>query len=397
MNQPSSSISSSETPVDAAPETEGKAPAGGKDSLAMWGWALLWLVVIDFAVGALFAYPDDPKDINPSPLALYFDYGRSMEGRLRRATRADPAASAPITQSGWYAPLQAVTRDAKPGATEVTVYGMSHAVRLAEALHEVAPNYVVRSVGAPGASMNWAYGAFLRDKGLANSKVAVLAVMSSTLPMVLSPAPMNWNTSFAMPYTADRFVMAPQGLKRIPPPYESFADYVATLDDPARWQAALATFRKTDPFYDPFLVQASWLDNSTIVRLVRRAWAQRRDQATRGDVLTARGYRADSEAVLVANGIVADFAKTARARGLVPVIYVVDSFGYGDQLSRALRETLVRDRIPFLSSSSLVDPGNPTAYLPDSHFTDANDRKLAQGLAAILDRELGAGQSPATR
>lgn len=72
----------------------------------------------------------------------------------------------------------------------------------------------------------------------------------------------------------------------------------------------------------------------------------------------------------------------------MPVIYVIDSFGYGDQLSRVLSGTLGRERIPYLSTSQNVDPRTPTNYLPDSHFTDVNDRKLAAALARVIDRAL---------
>lgn len=378
MNPLSSSTSSSE---------EATARRRG---LATIGWAVLWLVAIDVAANLLFAYPRDPRNVSPNPLALYFDYGRSMEGRLRRATRADPAASAPITLAGWYEPLTAVERSPKPGADTITIYGMSHAVRLAGALQAVSPNYRVRSVGAPGAGTNWSYGAFLRDKDKGQSKAAVLAIMSSTLPMIVSPAPMNWNTSFAMPYTADRFVLRDNSLHRIKPPYESFEGYVRTLNDPAAWQGALAQFARTDPFYDPFLVRATWLDHSTVMRLIRRGWSQRRDQERRTGVLTAAGYQADSEAVRVANAIVADFARQARAQGIVPVIYIVDSAGFGDQMYKALEVTLRRDSIPYLATHQVIDPMDPTGYLPDSHFTDANDRLLARHLEGVLRRELAA-------
>lgn len=375
MNLPNSSTSSSDEPT-------------ARRGLATLAWTLLWLVVLDIAVNVAFAYPRDPKDLSPSALALYFDYGRSMEGRLRRSTRADPAETAPITLAGWYDPLEAFERPAKPGGAEVTIYGMSHAVRLADALQEVSPNYQVRSVGAPGASTNWSYGAFLRDEGNGKSKAVVLAIMSSTLPMILSPTPMNWNTSFAMPYTADRFVMSGQGLERIRPPYESFEGYVRALDDPASWNDVLAQFARTDPFFDPLLVRGTWLDNSTLVRLSRRAWSQWRDRDWRTGVLTAEGYDPDSEPVRVANALVADFARQARAKGMVPVIYIVDSFGYGDQLYRALASTLARDDIPYIATHDHVDPMDPRGYLPDSHFTDDNDARLARQLAKVLDQHL---------
>ena len=381
MNQHSSSTSSS----DASENSERDGTARG---LRLLAWTALFLIAIDFVVGKAFAYPDDPQNLSPNPVALYFDYGRSMEGRLRRATRADPDRSAPITLAGWYDPLIDVERPASDGATSVTIYGMSHAVRLADALDETEPGYRVRSVGAPGASTNWSYGAFLRDEKRTASDVAVLAIMSSTLPMILSPTPMDWNTSFAMPYTADRFYADESGLKRVQPPYESFAGYVETLNDPQDWQAALEQFSETDPFFDPFLVRQTWLDQSVIVRLVRRAWSQRRDHRWREGVLTARGYSPDSEAVRVANAIVADFAEQARSQGILPVIYVVDSHGYGDQLTRALSRTLEQKDIAFVSTSQLLDPMDPTNYLPDSHFTDDNDRLLARSLARTIENRI---------
>lgn len=387
MSLPSSFISSSERPDGGA--------SGGRRGWLTLAWTLVWLVILDLAAGFVFSYPEDPKDISPGALALYFDYGRSMEGRLRRATRADPGRTAPITLAGWYHPLDAVERPAGPDATGVTVYGMSHAVRLADALHEVAPGYRVRSVGAPGATTNWSYGAFLRDRDRSGCKVAVLAIMSSTLPMILSPTPMDWNTSFAMPYTADRFATDEETgrLTRISPPYESFAEYVRTLEDPLAWRRALEQFARTDPFYNSFLVRETWLDKSVIVRLLRRSVSQRRDRASRGSVLTAAGYDGDSEPVRVANAIAAGFANKARAEGIVPVIYIVDSYGYGDQLTRSLQATLERNRIPYLSSSEYVDPQSPVNYLPDSHFTDANDRLLARALADIVERNIDAQRS----
>ena len=357
------------------------------------GWrtllfVLLWLVAIDVGANLAFAYPTDVRDVNPGRLQLFFDYGRSMEGRLRRMTKVDPAQTAPITLAGWYRPLHAVERPAKPGGAEVTIYGMSHAVRLAEALQRVSPRYRVRSVGAPGATTNWSFGAFRRDQDRGKSRAVVLAIMSSTLPNITSMTPMTWNISFPLPYTQDRYVLNGGRLGVVKPPYDGFDDYVATLRDPARWAAARAMFRRYDPFYDPFLLEATPLDHSTLVRMARRAWSNRRDRDAAGDVLTARGFNADSEAVRVANAIVAAFAAQARREGLLPVIYVVNNFGYGDQLRRALQATLHRDAIPYLSSDTVVNPTDPTNYLPDTHFTDANDDRLAAALDQLLTQKL---------
>lgn len=351
-------------------------------------WALLWLIVIDAAAGYAFAFPADVKNTNPGRLQLFFDYGRSMEGRLRRMTRTDPEQSAPITLAGWYSPLKAVERPAKPGGETVTVYGMSHAVRLAEALQRVSPRYAVRSVGAPGAATNWSYGAYRRDVGKARSKVVVLAIMSSTLPNITSMSPMTWNDSFPLPYTSDRYLIENGRLKVVTPPYDSFAGYVATLNDPARWAAAMDRFARYDPSYDSLLVRDTPLDYSTLVRMLRRAHSNSRDRAAGSAVLTARGFDPASEPIRVANAIVSEFAADARKHGQLPVIYIVNNYGYGDQLRRALQARLDREDIPYLSSDSVVDPADPANYLSDTHFTDANDEKLAEALDRLIGDRL---------
>jgi hypothetical protein len=390
MSPPNSSTSSSEKTSDK--ETR-------QSVWRVCAWALGCLLALDVGASLAFAYPNDPRDLSPSRWALYFDYGRSMEGRLRRATRSDPEQTAPITLSGWYEPLPAVARQAKAGAgPTVHFYGMSHAVRLADALQETSDVLTARSVGAPGATGNWAFGAFRRDQDRRKGDVAVLALMSTTLPMITTMSPMTWNSSFAMPYTSDRYRLSDGRLTVVRPPYESFPAYVAAFDDPAQWSEVERTFAENDPFFDRKLFQQTALDHSSLVRLLRRAWAQKRDREARAKALNEAGYVAHSEAVRLANAIVAAFANRARREGVIPVIYIVNNQGFGDHLFRALERTLERHQIPYLNSAAVIDPGDPRSYLPDTHFTDEADARLAGELERIIleQRALAAAKSPVT-
>lgn len=386
MNPPSSSISSSDPPqVNPL-----------RHSLAMLAWVALALLVIDVAINILFRYPSDPRTIDPPRMALYFDYGRSTEGKLIRMTRADKAETAPITLTGWYSPL--VAKDYRPRGDGgvVTIYGMSHSVRLAEALERTSTRFTARSVGAPGATANWAYGAFLRDLGGGKSKAVVLSFMSLNLPMITTMSPMTWNISFPMPYTADRFYLDGDVLRSRPLPYQSFDDYVRTLSDPAKWEAARAAFRAHDSKYDRLLMERSVLDHSSLFRLARRAYGQRVERAARSGVLDGNGFNAESEEIRIANAMVRDFAARARAEGLIPVVFLVNNLGYSDTLYRALRDTLNAHDIPYLSSHTIVSPTDPRGYLPDTHFTDANDDQLARALEqVILEAERKAAAAPA--
>ncbi|WP_219893636.1 hypothetical protein [Aquisediminimonas profunda] len=381
MSLPSSSTSSSDLP-------------SRRKAWKVFYWSLICLIFLDVLVGVAFPYPKNPRELNPGKLALFFDYGRSMEGRLKRATRVNRNETAPITLSGWYDPLEVVERPVKANGEVITVYGMSHAVLLADAVQAESNKYSVRSVGAPGATTNWAYGAFRRDVGRKKGKAVVLAIMSTTLPMITTMGPVTWNTSFAMPYTADRYSVGPDGALHVTkPPFESFEAYVRAFSSPEKWATVRAAFAKNDTFYDAFLVEDTVLDNSTVVRLLRRAYAQKREHETRKAVLRDGRIDFESEAIRVANAIIRQFAADARREGLLPVIYVINNLGYQDQMFQAVSSTLYKNRIPFLNSAQFVAPDNPHNYLPDSHFTPENDKRLARELARIIDTGDPAAQS----
>lgn len=374
MSQPSSSTSSS--------EGQGQV----RRALVTLAWIIVWLIVLDVLVDIAFRYPSDPKATNPSQLKLYFDYGRSAEAKLRRMTGKDAATSAPITQAGWYQPIVVQEAPNRPGASIVTFYGMSHSVRLANALNRTSERYAARSVGAPGATANWSYGAFQRDLGGGKSKAVVLSIMSANLPMIDTMSPMTWNVSFPMPYTEDRYYERNGRLTVVHPPYQSFDQYLATIHDPAKWAAARKVIATNDSMYDSFLVRESVLDHSSIVRLIRRAYEQRLEREQRAQVFTRTGFNAGSEQIRVANGIVRDFAADARSHGLIPVVFIANNLGYSDSLYRAIKGTLEANHIPFLNSAAVVSPDDPRGYLPDSHFTDANDERLARALAVVIDQ-----------
>src|SRR3954462_3397459 len=116
MSQPSSSTSSS------------AADSQVRHALATLAWIIVWLIVFDVLVDIAFRYPSDPRVTNPGQLRLYFEYGRSAEGKLRRMTGVSRKTSAPITLAGWYQPLEVQEAPKRLGAEIVTFYGMSHSV-----------------------------------------------------------------------------------------------------------------------------------------------------------------------------------------------------------------------------------------------------------------------------
>jgi hypothetical protein len=353
--------------------------------MRLGAWIAIGLAAFDVLINFVFAYPSDPKSADPSRLQIYFEYGRSTDAQLARMTRADRSKTAPITLSGWYDPLSIEEKIGTSQNPIVTFYGMSHAVQLAHALGRVSSAYTPRVVGAPGATANWAYGAYLRDRGGGKSRAVVLALMSANLPMITTMSPMTWNIGFPMPYTADRFFVENDKLRVVHPPYASFEQYVYTFNDPKKWLAACDIFAKNDTMYNSFIRQASILDHSSLFRLVRRAYGQRLERSSRAAVLDQTGFQSDSEQIQVARAIVHEFALRARADGMIPIIYLVNNFGYSNYLFQALSPTLNADKIPFVSSHQIISANDPRGYLPNSHFIDAVDEQLARALVKVIE------------
>lgn len=348
-------------------------------------WVCISLVVLDVLINLAFAYPNDPKVTNPSRLRLYFEYGRSTEGQLARMTRADRTQTAPITLSGWYDPLEVHEYRAKSQAPIVTIYGMSHAVRLGQALGRTSERFTPRTVGAPDASTNWSYGAYLRDRGGGKSRAVVLAFMSQNFSMITTLSAMTWSFDLPMPYTYDRFYLDGDHLGVIHPPYTSFAQYTEAFGDTAKWSAARDYFAKYDSMYNAFMMRASILDHSSLFRLIRRAYGQRVLRNAKNAWLSSGSFRADSEQVQVARMMIHEFAQQARRDGMIPVIFIANNLGFSDYLFKALSPALQADHVPYLSSHTIVSPDDPRGYLPDSHFTDEVDDRLARALVKVIE------------
>lgn len=351
-------------------------------------WTVIALVLIDLLVNLAFPYPSDPKIMSVGQLRAYFEYGRSIEGKLARITRTDPNQTAPITLAGWYEPLHAEPIGGPANGTLVSFYGMSHSVRLARALARTSSKYQARSIGAPGATANWAFGAFLRDRNRGKSKVVVLSIMSMTAPMVTTMTAMTWNSAFPLPYTEDRYELSGNDLRAVPLPFESFAGFTKAFFNPAAWSLARGQIKAHDPYYDDFMFRRSFLDHSVIIRLLRRAYGLHLERQARARVLDDHSFHANTEEIRLMNGIVRSFAYQARKDGLVPIIFVVNNLGYGTQLYDAVKASLAACDIPYLSSHTVVSPSDPRGYLPDSHFTNANDDRLARALEKVIDERL---------
>jgi hypothetical protein len=346
---------------------------------------ILYLVVLDVAISAVFRYPSNPLEKKPSEFQQYFEYGRSVEGKYSRMTQK-------MRDWGWVgASSRAPLADTKDQVHQsvVALYGMSHTGDLATAIAEADKGYAVRALIAPGATPNWAYAAYQKDESPQRADAVVLGIMTLGVPFITTTSGAMMSFDAGYPYTYPRYLLKDGKLEARWPPFSDLEGFLAYFNDAGKWSEYRKWLSVNDGYYDPLLFRSNLLDESSLGRLFRRAYALRSRGNRTARVYDSQGFREGTEEIAVLRAIVQAFAENARMKGSIPVIYIVNNQGCGDQLLQVLRPVLDADRIPYLSTDKICPPGDPSAFLPgsDGHFTAEKNLELANALIAIIDRE----------
>lgn len=352
-----------------------------------------YLILIDLAINIILPYPKDPRNISPSAIRQFFEYGRSVEGKLIRMTRKTNDESAPIISVGWLDSSinYEISKDGnKKNKPIVTVYGMSHAGHLAEDMAKIDNSFTVRSVGAPGAIPTWSYSAYLFDSTKTHSDVVILGIMTNGVPYLGSTSGATNHFDRVYPYTYPRFFLSGDSLRYVLPPFVSFKEYLDYFYDSDKWANYLKWMQKYDKYYDPWLFRKTFLDNSSLFRLLRRAYAYSTRRKKEAVVYNdTKGFNIDSDEVKILQSIIVEFSSNARRNKSIPIIYIVNNVFTGNRLYEILAPTLSSHNILFLSTHNICPPNDPRCYLPDSHFIPAKNLELAIEMMRIIRENIG--------
>lgn len=363
-------------------------------------WMVAFLVAADLGLSLAFRMPDLPTR-SPSALAQYFNFGTSIEAKLRRMVTAFDSTSAPVALAGWLEPFNAGNPPlaARPGGKLVAVYGQSFAFQVVEPMARLDTSLTLRTRGGPASPASHGYALWEGERGRVHADVAILGVLASSVRGIGANSAANWQFESPSPYTYPRYRVGADGrLASSPPLLRSLADLRAALADPARWHAWEAQVARDDAWHDPLLWRASWLDHSTLARLLRRAWGQREQRLRLAKLHGRRGFREDAEELRVLHAFVRSFVDGCRADGTLPVVLLLEDAGYADHLSRALGPELGRLGATWLGTHELADASNPVSLKGDGHFVPALNERLAAELLARIragldDAGRGAGNA----
>lgn len=353
-------------------------------------WALFFLAITDVLVNLLFAYPYRSQQA-PNALQQYFEYGRSTEGTIRQMVAPTDKKSAPITQPGWlgdntvFAGLPTELEDGK--TLFVATYGGSFNQRVSRAIERnYEDSITLRAVGAPGGPLNWAYTAYQLDRSQHQADVTVLTLISFTAAKYTMGGQFG---DLQAPYTRPLYFLEGNEIQKVNPEVTSLPELrTAIYDESKLWESHVQKLAQYDPYYKPLLFDQSILDLSSIMRMLRRWHGKNFEARVQDEFYDTNGFKPDSETVQVMKALVKDFAASAREDGILPIVYLANTQGWGSHLYEVLYLTLEENDIPYVSSHLTVPTDNPRLFLSDGHYIQEKDEELAESIIQLIQKEL---------
>lgn len=343
--------------------------------LLVVSWSLFWLVVVDVALNLL-----------PVPaLARYFNFGRSIEGKLLEIL--GPQADRPnaVVKAGWIDPVQwRQTLPATPAEgrdTLVAVYGQSFAFQAVEAMAALDGRVTSRLLGGPAAPVSHSYAAYRADASLRKADVVVVGILASSLAKSGSMSGLSWTFESPAPYTFPKFFLQGGELKEIPSLLSTEADFrTAFAARGPAWRAFKDQLRAQDQGFDGFVFNQSVLDHSVLARLVRRGWvASQHYELNPSEPGSDPGGQ-----VAVANVLLQRIQALAAAQQERLVVVLFQDRAAEISLAQALGPALDQLGVTYLSTERLFSSQDPANFVADGHYSEEANGLIAQALLDIV-------------
>ena len=353
-------------------------------------WTIAGLFVIDVAIGLIFRMPTDARK-EGSSLQNYFNYGRSIEGKLRHLVGKTADEDAPIVQAGWLSHECDVERRFPAGKTGFDIYGMSFTGYIADEMTALDPRLASRQFGGPAAPANHTYACFLRrfEARRDLAPIQIMGVLASSVRRMETISGLTTSFESPMPFSYPRYSLTQDGsLVGHMPPIESANDLRVALDDSDKWRAFEQELVSNDYFFFRPVFRADVFDHSVIARMIRRAWGQRFLNQRTDALRAADGFSGAPDIRGVLGAILVDFANRARERGTRPIVILIEDRGFGESLSRATVPTLKANHVDFLATSTIVSPDDSANFVGDGHFTPAAFEKIARAVLGLLGGDI---------
>lgn len=356
-------------------------PSSLRRTVSVVLWTLLWLAFVDVALNLLL----DPRWDSGQRLASvsrYFNFGRSIEGKL--AQTLGPQADRPnaVVAAGWLDPAQ--WQRTLPAASRggddllVAVYGQSFAFNTVEAMAAMDGRMTPRLIGGPAAPLSHSYAAYRADAPLRRADVAVVGILASSLGKADALSGLSWSFESPAPYTYPKFTLQPgtaELAETAPALGTEQAFRAAFAERGPAWQAFKAQLREHDQGYDAFAFNQAVWDHSALVRLVRRGWV-----SSRQHYVVSRPEAEGGDQLAVARVLLARVQQVAAARGEHLVVVLFQDRGAEVNLVQALGPTLAALGVNHIATDMFFAATDPANFIADGHYTEAANAQVAAAL-----------------
>jgi hypothetical protein len=355
-----------------------------RESLRVGCFVLLWMALADWAIGVALK----PGSRRFPELQRYFEYGRSVEGQLDHMMSG--VRDGRILGAGWVEPerLRQLPSTAAPGTDLLVVaYGQSFTLNAVNGAASIDQRLTLRRIGGPGAPASHSYWAYRVDAPLRRADVVVFGVLSSTVGQLSSMSGLLSMFENPAPFTFPRYRVESGRLIEELPAIRSEAEFREAFGSrSAQWQAFRRQLATTDKGYDDFAFSESWVDLSTIGRLVRRGWVAHRQGYDDGVYSPDLGFDPDSPEVRTLRQMLIELHAATRSRGERLIVLLLHTQGHSDRLHSVLGETLKASRIEYLSTHDLFSANDPGNFLPDGHYAPLAADALSRALRDVIRR-----------
>ncbi len=339
-------------------------------------WTLLWLAAVDVALNL----------VRVPSVTRYFNFGRSIEGKLLETL--GPQADRPdaVIQAGWIDPAQwRKTLAATPhDGTDllVAVYGQSFAFNAVEAMVAQDGHMTSRLIGGPAAPVSHSYAAYRADAPLRKADAVVVGILASSLPKAGSMSGLSWTFESPAPFTFPKFVLQGGELKETPPLLTTEADFRAAFAERgAAWQSFKDQLRVEDQGFDGFVFNQSALDHSALARLVRRGWVASNQHYELEPVEPGTDPGGQ---VAVAKVLLQRIQALAAAHQERLVVVLFQDRAAEVNLSQALGPALNQLGITYISTDHLFSSQDAANFVADGHYSEAANGLIARALRDIV-------------
>lgn len=347
-------------------------------------WVLVWLALLDIGINLAFG----SRAASSTTLGRYFEYGRSVEGKVARAIAADPKKEGLMIGAGWLTPENLAKGPSQPKEGSdllVAVYGQSFSMHAANAAAAMDGRLTLRAIGGPAAPPSHAYAGYKADAPLRKADVVVLGLLSSSIPDLGSMSGLIWHFENPAPFSFPRYRLNGSELTEEQPLIRSEAEFRQAFSQQSdTWRQYKAQLKASDRGYDWFTFDKSWADSSSVVRLVRRGWVAHSEAYEKGVYDARDGFNPNAEDIKVLKAMLVDLSRRTQERGERLVVLLLHTRGQSDHLHAVLESTLKASKIDYISTHTLFSANDPTNFLPDSHYVPAANRKLATALASWI-------------